>query len=111
MLSTARQLADSLQTFVKRPVHVEVWGVALPGSSDSVFEVESIFAIGAGLQIYLRSTPERPASQLKVAQPQRASVLDGRLEVGGAAYISWRGKNLPRAADKETPALTFVRLA
>jgi len=110
-LSTASQLANSLQSFVKRPARVEVWGVGLAPSADAVFEIESIFALGAGLLIYLRSTPEGPASQLKVAQPLSATVVDGRLEIGGAAYISWRGKKLARAVDKKTPALTLVTLA
>ena len=106
--STASQLANSLQGFVKRSARVEVWGVALPPSADATFEIDSIFALGAGLQIYLRSTPGGRPSQLKVAQPKSASVVDGRLEVREAAYVSWAGRNLPRSIDKQTPALTLV---
>jgi hypothetical protein len=111
MMSEASRLARSLQSFVKRSARVEVWGVALPPSADAVFEIDSIFAIGAGLQIYLRSTPGGPTTQLKVAQPRSATVVDGRLEVGDAAYISWGGKQLARSAEKKMPALTLNILA
>jgi hypothetical protein len=105
--STASRLATSLQGFVKRSVRVQVWGIALPPSVDAVFEVDSIFALGAGLQIFLRSTPGGPPTQLKVAQPKSASVTADTLEIGEAAYISWAGRNLPRSRDKTVPALTF----
>jgi hypothetical protein len=108
--STASQLANSLQSFVKRSARIEVWGVTLSTSDSATFEIDSIFALGAGLLIYLRSTPGGPPTQLKVAQPKSASVVDGRLEVGDAAYISWGGKQLARAAAKKTPALSVVTL-
>lgn len=107
-LSTATQLADSLRASVKRSVRVSVWGLALPPSAETIFEIDSISAFGAGLLIYLRAMPGGTTGQLKIAQPRSAHLTDDRLEIGEAAYISWSGRNLARAADTKTPALTLI---
>jgi hypothetical protein len=46
--SRAAQIAASLRLFVKRPVRVEVWGMQLPASSETTFEIDSVSAMGAG---------------------------------------------------------------
>ena len=106
--SRASQIARSLRPFVKESVRVEVWGVPLPASGESVFEIDSISAIGAGLLIQLRATSGGRRSLLKVAQPGSARLEEGRIEIGEARYVSWAGKKLRPAVGKKLSALVLL---
>jgi hypothetical protein len=107
--SKATQIATSLRPFVKQSLRVEVWGLPLPGSSEGIFEIDSISAIGVGLLIYLRATSGGPRSLLKVAQPRSARLEEGRIEITEAAYVSWAGTKLKAAVGKKMAALVLLR--
>ena len=110
VFSNANRLAGSLRPFLKKSVRVEAWGMALPASNEAIFEIDSVSAFGAGLLIYLRPGSGGRRSLLKVAQPRSASVSEGRIEIGEAAYVSWAGKKIKRAAGTNVPALKLVTL-
>ncbi|MGZ5475857.1 MAG: hypothetical protein ACXW29_05390, partial [Thermoanaerobaculia bacterium] len=92
-------------------VRVEAWGMPLPASSEAIFEIDSVAAFGAGLLIHLRpGSGGRRRSLLKVAQPRSASVGEGRIEIGEAAYVSWAGTKIKRATGTNVPALKLLTL-
>jgi len=95
LLSKAGGLARGLASWVNKRVHVEVWGSALPGQGESVFEVHAVRALGAGLHIYLRHGNE-PPRDLKVAQPRLATLGESQVIIREAAYVQWAGKRIPR---------------
>jgi hypothetical protein len=105
-LSRATRIAGSLQSILKRPVGVEIWGAALPDHGDATFEVDSVSAFGAGLLIRLRP-PEGSRKLLKVAQPGPAQLQEGRIEIRDARYVSWAGTKLDRGAGGQQPALVL----
>src|SRR5258708_15607388 len=90
--SNAGRLATSLAPFVKRSVRVQVWGTSLETAAGSSFDVDSIMAAGAGLLIHLRPGPNGKRTLLKVAQPRSARLVDCRVEIAEARYVSWGGK-------------------
>ena len=106
-LSNAAQIARSLRPLVKEPVRVEVWGAPLPSSGETVYEIDSVTAFGAGLLIHLRATSGGPRSLLKVAQPRSVTLDRDRIEISEARYVSWAGTKLKPALDKRTPALVL----
>lgn len=106
--SKAAQIASALRGFIKESVRVEVWGVALTASGGTIFEIEAISAIGLGLLVYLRATPDGVRSLLKIAQPKSAKVEYDRIEISEAAYVSWAGTKLWPAVGAKTPALVLV---
>ncbi|MGZ8829248.1 MAG: hypothetical protein ACXW2Q_02605, partial [Thermoanaerobaculia bacterium] len=109
--SHANRLAGSLRPFLKKSVRVEAWGMPLPASSEAIFEIDSVAAFGAGLLIHLRpGSGGRRRSLLKVAQPRSASVSEGRIEIGEAAYVSWAGTKIKRATGTNVPALKLLTL-
>lgn len=106
VLSNAGQIASSLRPFVRRSVHVAVWGQSLPATDAAAFQVDSIRALGAGLLIHLRPGLGQPHTLLKVAQPSAARPEDDRIEIAKARYVSWGGVKLkPNAAH---PALSLI---
>lgn len=108
VFSKAYQLAESLRPFVKKTVRVEVWGIPVPDSSQPIFEIDSIKALGAGLLIHLRATSGGPRSLLKVAQPTSATLREGRIEISEATYVSWAGTKLKRAVGTKMPAVALL---
>jgi hypothetical protein len=104
-LSNAGPNAIALRPFVKSRVSVTVWGQPLPGAAEQL-EIDSVLAVGAGLLIRLRAPHDRQPVLLKVAQPGRAIVQGGRVEITAARYIQWAGKRRP--IDKTAPALILV---
>lgn len=96
VLSRAGELARSLAPFVKRSVHVQVWGAPLPSTDGSPLEVDSIRAFGAGLLIHLRPGAGGAKVLLKVAQPGAARLEDDGFAIGEARYVSWGGTKLRR---------------
>jgi hypothetical protein len=105
--SKAMRISRSLRPFVKTIVRVEVWGNAIPDSSRPMFEIDSIAVFGAGLLIHMRSTSGGPRMLLKIAQPRSATVLEDRVEIRGAAYVSWAGGRLKRSVDAQVPAVVL----
>jgi len=107
--SNAGQLARALRPLVKASVRVEVWGAPLPGSTEGVFEIDSVLAYGAGLLFYLRPAGGGPRSLLKVAQPSAQRLEGGNVEIDGARYVSWAGTKLKRIEGTTAPALMLRR--
>ena len=105
--SKAMRISRSLRAFVKKVMRVEVWGNAIPDSSRPTFEIESIAAFGAGLLIHVRATSGGPRILLKVAQPRSVTVLEDRVEIHAAAYVSWAGGRLKRSVDAQVPAVVL----
>jgi hypothetical protein len=105
--SKATLVSRSLRPFVKRSVRIEVWGNAIPDSSQPVFEIDSIAAFGAGLLIHVRATSGGPRILLKVAQPRTALVREDRVEIDDAAYVSFAGGRLKRSVDPHVPAVVL----
>jgi hypothetical protein len=110
LLSKATQIAQSLRPLVKRTVRVEVWGRPLPDSSQPLFQIDSIRALGAGLLIHLRATSGGPRSLLKVAQPTSMTLNQDHIEISDAAYVSWAGTKLKPAVGTKMPALVLLTL-
>ena len=92
-LSRAGQIATALRPFRNRSVRVQVWGAPVPGTGSSTV-VDSVMALGAGLLIHLRPSPENRRTLLKIAQPGTARVGTGQVEIDKARYVSWGGKKL-----------------
>jgi hypothetical protein len=101
-------IARSLSTFVKESVRVEVWGVLLPSSGGTGFQIDSVTAFGVGLLIHLRATPGGPRTLLKVAQPGSVRLEEIRIEINEARYVSWAGTKLKPALDNTAPALVLL---
>ncbi|MEO8620502.1 MAG: hypothetical protein ABI625_05515, partial [bacterium] len=79
------QIADAMQSHVKRPARVTAWGLPLPVVGEAVFEIDSVSALGAGLHIHLRGiSGAPPRTDLKIAQPATWVVGADRLEIGSA---------------------------
>src|SRR5206468_3930322 len=106
--SRAGQIAAALRPFVKKPVRVEVWGMPLPGSGETLFEIDSVSALGAGLLIHLRAASGGPRTLLKVAQPGSAAIDEGRIEIGEARYVSWAGRKIKPGAGRKTLAVALL---
>jgi hypothetical protein len=102
-LSNAGRLSVSLQSLRSRSVTVHVWGAALPGDGNATYRVDSVRALGAGLLIFLRQSPNGTSTLLKIAQPRASRIEAPLLEVGHAAYVQWEGRRLPRV--EGVPAL------
>ena len=94
-LSNAGRLSASLQDVPGRSVEVHVWGAPLAHSS-ATFQMDSVRALGAGLLIFLRQSPEGRPSLLKVAQPRASTVQGPTTEIRDARYVQWDGRRLPR---------------
>lgn len=106
-LSQAGRLAVALQGLRRRAISAVVWGIPISGPQAAELRVESIGAVGAGLLIYLADV-EEAKTLLKVAQPRSWRVEDGRVIIGGAAYVQWAGKRLARAEGFPAVAITSV---
>ena len=106
LLGRANRNRKLIKPFVKSAVRVEVWGAPLVGTGE-VFEVESVLAFGVGLLIRLRPAAGGRAAILKVAQPSVATVERGRVAIGTAAYVSWGGVKIKRAAGAVGPAVVM----
>ena len=105
--SKAMRISRTLRSFVKKIVRVEVWRNAIPDLSQPMFEIDSIAAFGAGLLIHVRARSGGPRILLKIAQPRSATVLEDRVEIHGAAYVSWAGRRLERSVDPDVPAVVL----
>jgi hypothetical protein len=92
---------------VKKAVRIEVWGNPIPDASQPMFEIDSVVAFGAGLLIHVRVAAGGPRILLKVAQPHAAIVLEDRIEIDNAAYVSWAGGRLKRSVDPHVPAVVL----
>jgi hypothetical protein len=102
MLSLAARMASRLPDLAGKEVWIEVWGQAL--EPDSHLHVDSVRVLGAGLHFLLRSGPETPPKDLKIAQPKATTVDDSHLEISSAAYISWNGVKLKSSHGYQRPA-------
>lgn len=107
-LSSASQIAMALRPVVGKFVRVEVRGIALPAPGEAPFQVVSISAFGAGLLIRLAPASGGPRRLLKVAQPGPATVGDDRIEIRGAAYVSWAGAKLGPGTGDGAPTLVLL---
>ncbi|MDQ6802746.1 MAG: hypothetical protein M3041_18235 [Acidobacteriota bacterium] len=105
--SKATRISRSLGSMVKTVVRIEVWGNAIPDPSRPMFQIDSIAGVGAGLLIHVRESSGGPRILLKVAQPRAATVLEDRVEITGAAYVSWAGGRLKRSTDAHVPAVVL----
>jgi len=107
MLSAASAMAVQARSLVDESVRVEVWGRPLqisPNEPNAV--VESVKVFGAALLIRLGPAVGGRHKLLKIAQPKHLTVLEGRVEIREARYVSWAGTKLKRAAG--APAVVFV---
>jgi hypothetical protein len=109
-LSIAGRSARGLRSFVGSEVRVLARGAPLPASQGQPFRVESVMALGAGLNIHLRIEGETKRTLLKVAQPREVRITEGRLEIGGAAYVQWAGQRLKPAEADAAPALVIEQV-
>jgi hypothetical protein len=109
VLSRAGELARTLAPYVKRSVHVQVWGTALPATDGSPLEVDSIRALSAGLLIHLRPGAGGARTLLKVAQSGAARLEDDRLEIAEARYVSWGGTKMKREPGHPAVTISVVR--
>lgn len=107
-LSKATSIAGALRPYVKQTVRVEVWGAAIPASSDSVFEIVATSSFGAALYFRLRPTGGGPSCLMKVAQPGSAKLEGRRIEIAEAAYVSWAGVRIKPAAGRKMPAVVLL---
>lgn len=107
-LSNASQIARAVRPFVGKSVGVEVRGRPLPVPGETAFRIDSISAFGAGLLIRLRPASGGPRRLLKVAQPGPATVRDDRVEIRGAAYVSWAGARLGPGTGDGVPTLVLL---
>jgi hypothetical protein len=94
-LSRAGRLSRTLAWSVGSVVRVEAWGQ--PVASAETFQIDQVAAFGLGLLIWLEPTGGGPRALLKIAQPGPAKVADERVDIGEAAWVSWRGAKLSRA--------------
>ena len=100
-LGFAGRAERALRPFIGKTMRLEIWGVA-----QGTFEVESIFAIGAGLHFYLRQGGKR--THLKVAQPQSIRADDTRIDIAIARYVQLRRKKLKPAMGTQPEAVSLV---
>ena len=106
LLSRANQNRKLLQPLLGRTFRVEVWGASL-ATPQAVFELESAFALGAGLHLTLRPVSGGKASRLKIAQPSAAIAQGDRIEIRQAAYVSWQRARIKRDSPA-APAVVLV---
>ena len=85
-------IVSALHPFVGHAVRVMVWGAQIIDESPLI--VDSVRSFGAGLLIFIRRGAGGPRTLLKVAQPKHLSVVDGRVEIAQARYVSWGGRKL-----------------
>ena len=102
------RFADKLQWLVRKNVRLLAWGVELPGTKGSLFEVTKIMAVGPGLHFYLRPHSASSAIHLKVAQPLEATISETGLEISHAKYIQWAGKKVRMAEHEKALVLSLV---
>ncbi len=109
-LSSASQAALALRGIVGKQVRVEIRGVPLPPPGEPPFEIVSVGALGAGIRFHLRPVSGGPRRLLilKVAQPGPASVGEDRVEIRGAAYVSWAGTRLALEPGDGTPSVALI---
>jgi len=100
------RFAERMRQLQGKSVRVQVWGSDLPGAAGAVFTIQSIRAIGPGLHLYLRPLPGGAPRHLKIAQPVRALMRDGTVEVGDAKYVQWDGRKVKKT--EGTTALLLV---
>ena len=110
VLSRAGRIVPRLSNLVGTAVRVEVWGQPLEAGRP--LQLHSTRSIGAGLHLFLRSSPGDSPRDLKIAQPGVLALDDGQLTIDRAAYVSLAGKKLARTDDEPAlrlswPASTF----
>ena len=105
LFGKGHKVVTALQPFVSKLVRVEIWGVEPPSLSNGSYRIDSMSAIGAGLHIFLQAVSGGPLTDLKVAQPERMKLEDGRFEVPEAAYVSLSGRKLKPIDGTKEPAL------
>ena len=101
------KLSDSLQPLVGKTVGVRVWGSELPDRHGCKFQMDKVWAFGAGLHFYLRPLPDGSPVHLKIAQPLGTVIGDAGFEVSQAKYVEWDRRNIPK--DEREKALVLVR--
>ncbi|HEX9121131.1 MAG TPA: hypothetical protein VF840_11380 [Terriglobales bacterium] len=100
------KFAEKMRPLVGKNVRVQIWGLELPGNSDSEFSVHSVQAVGPGLHVYLRPLPDGSPTHLKIAQPRDTTIGEIGVEIGKAKYVQWAGKKIKKAEGEK--ALVFI---
>lgn len=96
LLSAAGRFSTLSADLKGHSVSVQLWGVSPAGDASTVFRVQSIRAIGAGLNIWLESPSGGKPTHLKVAQPKGVSRTAAEYRIVDAAYVQWAGRKMPR---------------
>jgi hypothetical protein len=96
----AGKAASALEGWRGRRVAVSVWSLRGAGLEAGEYRVVNIWALGAGLHIYIATTSGRRV-HIKIAQPQHYEVQADRLVIENAKYVQVAGRTMPRTS---TPA-------
>ena len=106
LLSKAGRLAVAISPMKRHRVQVSVWDSGIPGSETGELQLDSVTSIGAGLHLFLRSDSGL-RGDLKVAQPDSATVTADLVTIQNAKYVSWKGQQINPPQHTSSPAVTI----
>lgn len=105
---TRLRVVEQLRSLLGKNITVLVWGADLPDAAGASFSLDRVLALGAGLHIYLRASPDGSSVHLKVAQPRGVSINDTRVEIAEAKYVQWAGRKIQAVAGAKALVLIVV---
>jgi len=111
ILGKSGQYTRRLQQFVSKSVHVEIWGVPLPGSNGAVFQIDSISPMGLGVWVYMHPISGGPRLKLKIAQPTSLALTSNKAEINFAGYAQWNSRRIMGPDGQRAPGTVVIALA
>jgi hypothetical protein len=106
-LSVAGKFSSQLSSLKGKSVMIQLWGDPPPKtSSDMIFRVHSIRAIGVGLHMWFQSVGRSDQIHLKIAQPKALTRTGHDVQITEAKYLQWESQKVMHRAG--VPAVVFI---